>query len=174
MTHVLVIGGSGMLAEAVEWLISEGNHVSVVGRTEQKMEKLLKYESVTPVYVDYHDNALLEEAVQSAAKQDEIDMVIAWIHSSAEGALHKVMAVVAEHTKKVQIFHVLGSSAHPEAVKNKMMVPQNCEYYQIQLGSVMEKGQHRWLTHEEISNGIIEAVKSQEKMFIVGKNDGLG
>ncbi|MEK8198286.1 hypothetical protein [Lysinibacillus sp. FSL M8-0134] len=41
MTHALVIGGTGMLANTSLWLVNNGYHVSVIGRNANRMERLL-------------------------------------------------------------------------------------------------------------------------------------
>ncbi|MFJ7889091.1 hypothetical protein ACIQYL_13470 [Lysinibacillus xylanilyticus] len=41
MKHWLVIGGTGMLKDVSVWLINEGNHVTVIGRQQKKMQNLI-------------------------------------------------------------------------------------------------------------------------------------
>ncbi|MDE0581701.1 hypothetical protein ON064_01390 [Planococcus sp. A6] len=55
MQHALVIGGTGMLAKATLWLSRNGYKVSVIGRSEQKMQQLLDQNpnQLTPVIIDY-------------------------------------------------------------------------------------------------------------------------
>ena len=40
MAHALVIGGTGMLADTSCWLVNDGYHVSVIGRSVHRMEDL--------------------------------------------------------------------------------------------------------------------------------------
>ena len=41
MKHALVIGGTGMLSKVPLWLAANGYHVSVIGRNQEKMHRLL-------------------------------------------------------------------------------------------------------------------------------------
>ncbi|GIP63126.1 hypothetical protein J32TS6_16810 [Virgibacillus pantothenticus] len=43
-------------------------------------------------------------------------------------------------------------------------MPDSCLYYQIRLGFVIKGGQSRWLTNEEISDGVIKAIKNKNKI----------
>ena len=47
------------------------------------------------------------------------------------------------------------------------MYPQ-LHYRRVILGFVVEGGKSRWLTHEEISGGVIEAVQKDAERYIVG------
>ncbi|MFJ7917225.1 MULTISPECIES: hypothetical protein [unclassified Lysinibacillus] len=57
MKHWLVIGGTGMLKDVSLWLIQQGNHVTVIGRQQKKMQSLINeanYSSkLSPLIVDY-------------------------------------------------------------------------------------------------------------------------
>ncbi|WP_211316774.1 hypothetical protein [Oceanobacillus arenosus] len=52
--------------------------------------------------------------------------------------------------------------------RQKFHVPGNCQYHQVQLGFIIEKDHSRWLTNEEISNGVIEAINQKEDVHTVG------
>lgn len=169
MKHALVVGGSGMLSGTVGWLVKEGYHVSVVGRTKRKMKNVLKYKNVSPLYLEYNDSKALKSAIKGTIVENgPIELVIAWIHSHAKQALHDAISIVTEYQKKVDLYHVVGSTTNLEKVKNEITAPRNSVYYQVQLGAIKEDSSSRWLTSEEISEGVIEAVKNQRKTYIVG------
>ncbi|WP_400242173.1 hypothetical protein AB3U99_14995 [Niallia sp. JL1B1071] len=67
-----------------------------------------------------------------------------------------------------RLFHITGSSSYLSKIKKELTIPQNCSYHQIQLGFILEKNYSRWLTHKEISAGVIEAIKHNCKRKIVG------
>ena len=56
-----------------------------------------------------------------------------------------------------ELYHVLGSSSNLDEMLRKVPVPPECAYHQVQLGFVVEGSRSRWLTHDEISNGVIDA-----------------
>lgn len=72
MKHCLVIGGTGMLKDVSLLLIQQGNHVTVIGRQQNKMQSLINeadYSSkLSPLLVDYTNyisfrTALIESQV---------------------------------------------------------------------------------------------------------------
>lgn len=174
MKHALVIGGTGMLADVSLWLVEKGYHVSVIARNSDRMQKLMKRaqakECFTPLVLDYTNENMLKEKLKDTIKQNgNIDLVVAWIHSYAKDALSLITNVVSEGKNYWELFHVLGSSSNLEEIKRKAPIPSQCVYYQVQLGFIIEGEHSRWLTHQEISEGVIEAIKKKKKVHIVGQ-----
>jgi hypothetical protein len=162
--HALVIGGTGMLAEATRYLAERFDHVSLVARRPERLGRL---ERIHPLALDYEETDLLVAAIRQAiAKHGSIDLVVAWIHSTAPAALP---AVLRELKEPFRLIHVRGSGAadpsHPPAQPE---VPAHCRYQQVILGFVIEGNRSRWLTHAEISQGVIAAIESDDARRIVG------
>lgn len=127
---------------------------------------------MTPLLVDYTKGNLLKEKIKDTIKQNgSIDLVVAWIHSYAKEALSIIANEVSNTVDKWELFHILGSGSNLKDVKRKVATPENCSYYQIQLGFIIENDHSRWLTHQEISNGVIEAIQKKKKIHIVGQLD---
>lgn len=173
MKHALVIGGTGMLSNVSLWLLEKGYHVSIIARNPKRMEKLIEKTKftkfVTPILVDYTDNKKLQEKVIDTIHQNgHIDVVVAWIHSSGEGALPMIAEEVSKRESEWNLYHVLGSSSNIEAIKRNASMPRNCLYRQVQLGFVIEEAYSRWLTNEEISNGVIDAIQTEAQTITVG------
>lgn len=172
MKHVLVIGGSGMLSGVVKWLSEACYSVSVVGRTKKKMRNVLVHKNVKPIYVDYQNSINLNEAVKNhISVYGAFDVVVAWIHSSGKYVLHEVMRTITIHKNNIPLYHIIGSSSNLERVKNEASAPVNCIYHQIQLGYISTASKNRWLTHKEISEGVIQAIKHQKRTFTIGTVD---
>lgn len=174
MKHALVVGGTSMLAGASLWLNSQGYHVSIIARNPFKMEKVMKrassQENITPLYVDYTDGEKLRKAIRETIHHNgNIVLVVAWIHSIAEDALSIIMDEISKGTYEWELYHVLGSSSDLDAIKRKVLTPENCSYHQVQLGFVLEGAYSRWLTHQEISEGVIEAINRKKKVHVVGQ-----
>ncbi|MGE8035553.1 hypothetical protein B1B04_13950 [Lysinibacillus sp. KCTC 33748] len=57
MKKWLVIGGTGMLKDVSLWLIQQGNHVTVIGRQQKKMQNLIDENKngskLSAILVDY-------------------------------------------------------------------------------------------------------------------------
>ncbi|NHM33755.1 short-chain dehydrogenase [Neobacillus terrae] len=168
MKKALVIGGTGMLAEVSLWLSSEGFQVHVLARNKQKMDQLIqKVDSgyISPIFTDYKNESELKKEM---TKLDGIELVVAWIHSDAPMALNTILQELSPKTEQFQVFQVVGSRTDLEGLKNSLNLPQNVKYHQIKLGFVIENGGSRWLINKEISSGVIEAIKSNDDVKIVG------
>lgn len=174
MTHVLVIGGTGMLANTSLWFVRKGYHVSVIGRNPNRMESLkskaIDKSLITPVLVDYSDEALLKEKLRNTLEENgPITLVIAWIHSYAKNALEVVLREISNRSDGMwRIFHILGSGKNLGEIKGRISVPDSAQYYQVQLGFIIENGHSRWLTNDEISQGVIDSIQNDKFINTIG------
>jgi nucleoside-diphosphate-sugar epimerase len=170
MKHVLVVGGTGMLANVTLTLLQDGFYVSVIGRFQPRFDRLIADKSnSTFIPVDYHDDQRLRLEVRRAIDQHgNLQMIVAWIHSSAPNALTVILEEAAKTSEEFRLFHVLGSSSNLDAIKETASVPANCLYRQVQLGFMLIAGHARWLTNNEIACGVIEAISEDNLKKIVG------
>lgn len=171
MKHVLVIGGTGMLAKTSIWLNDNDYKVSVVGRDQHKLKKLAEdNENIICISVDYNNEKQFRSEIHnSIAAHGPYETVVAWIHNDDE----KIIDIVSHEINRVSnnewsLFHVLGSSSNLQEIMNELGNIKNCRYHQVQLGFVIENNISRWLTHDEISEGVIHAIKSNQKTCVVG------
>ncbi|AQQ52585.1 short-chain dehydrogenase [Planococcus lenghuensis] len=169
MNHALVIGGTGMLADVTRWLAEQGYHVSVVARNPDKMQPLRTAGDVHPVFADYTNTAeLIAGIIEQIRQHGPIALVVAWVHSNAPHALPAVIRLIDETEEKWSLFQVLGSSWDQENIRKAVDVPATCRYHGIQLGFIVEEGQSRWLTNHEISAGVIEAIRTNAPISVIG------
>ncbi|MBB5180964.1 NAD(P)-dependent dehydrogenase (short-subunit alcohol dehydrogenase family) [Planomicrobium koreense] len=170
MKHALVIGGTGMLAQASVWLSENGYHVSVIGRNPGKIQQLLEQNptQLTPVLVNYTNTEELAEKIRcNQQKNGPIELVVAWVHSTGPQVIPCVLEMLPA-IQPVEFFHVNGSSSNLKDIKARTALTKHVFYHQIQLGFKIENGISRWLTHEEISQGAIEAVLSGKSESVIG------
>ncbi len=170
MKHALVIGGTGMLARASVWLAENGYHVSVVGRDSQKMQRMIDLNpaQLTPVLIDYTNTEAFAAQLKDIQQQrGPVCLVLAWIHSDGEDVIPCLMDSLPTDSDW-KLFHVNGSSSNLKRIKARTIVPSHVHYHQIQLGFQLENGVSRWLTHKEISDGVIKAVQEEKIRHIVG------
>ncbi|WP_194840835.1 Rossmann-fold NAD(P)-binding domain-containing protein [Filobacillus milosensis] len=167
MKRALVIGGSGMLANVSVWLSDHDYEVYVVGRTKWKMSQLLERPNkITPIYVDYQDEKLFRQKINQTF---DWDLVVAWIHNVPGEPMCVLVNELSKQDEPFNLYHVLGSSTNLHAIREKLSTPKNCTYHQVQLGFKIEDNHSRWLTHKEISNGVIEAIQSGQNIHIIGQ-----
>lgn len=174
MKHALVVGGTGMLSDVSLWLVNNNYYVSVIARNSSRMNKLISKASlkdkITPLLVDYTNKEELQKQVRNAIqKNGGIDIIVAWIHSVGENALTIIANEVSKSQDGWELFHILGSSSDLDSIKQKASVPENCLYYQVQLGFVNVGTYSRWLTNQEISEGVIKAIIEKKKVMTIGQ-----
>ncbi len=170
---VLVIGGAGMLRKACLEYAQQRNRVFVIARRKSKKLALLKRESMSfsacifAMESDYNDYSAFLETLVSIPPS--LHLVISWIHSSsALSHLQIIQTLRPQH-----YFRLLGSS-DLEHLKRSLRESFCCpltQTYQIVLGHIKEKTEQRWLTHDEISYGVINAVKKRSSLSIIGSID---
>lgn len=171
MKHALVVGGSGMLAKASLWLADQQYLVSVIGRNVQKLNRLTQVsKNVNPISVDYNNKNQLASELQNCVKTyGAYEIVVAWIHHHEKQIIDIIRSEnrIDSHAEW-RLFHVLGSGSNPDEMKREIGDIGNCVYHQVQLGYVMENNRSRWLTHDEISDGVINAIRTNAKQYFVG------
>ena len=153
--HAVVVGGTGMLAAATRALAARGHQVTSIARHSAELGA-----GVTSVELDYRNSSTLVEAfVSAAASHGPIELALCWIHTDAPEAPRIVAGALAPGARFVQVF---GTRVWPlEAV------PLHVAYRQVLLGSIGG----RWLTHQEISTGVLEAVDADRPGSVVGQRE---
>lgn len=156
-----------------------GHAVSVIARRRKRLQSLVEAAAgfpgeIVPLQVDYGDSAELEGALERSAEAlGPIQLVVCWVHSVANDPLSVVAKTMAAASYSARLFHVRGSAvANPAEggprVPRSVLAFPALGYRQVVLGFVIENGRSRWLTHQEISGGVIEAVTSDREYSIVG------
>ena len=167
--HTLVVGGTGMLSGATAALSEISLCTSVIARSAHSLDRLgqsLRGASAryNPIAVDYHRTDLLEKIILGAiADYGPIDLVVSWIHSDAPQAPLVIARLTAARAEKVQYFHIYGSSGgdpsrKPSVLEKEMLAMPNLAFHRVVLGFVIEGRGSRWLTNQEISQGVIDAI----------------
>lgn len=177
MSHVMVIGGTGMLADTCIGLALQGYSVSIIGRDALRHSMLMKKAGTAgarlhPVIADYTNELLLRKGIEEAVdKLEQPAAIIAWIHSHAVYA----HAIAAEYIGNAEChyFHIRGRTdfralAIKNPVQQQLESIRNVRYHQVILGFKKEGRSSRWLTDEEISRGVLDAFNAAEQTFIVG------
>lgn len=167
--HALVIGGTGMLTDVSLWLADSGYQVSVIGRTKEKHLDLFKKASnpqnINHLVVDYTNYALLEKQVRKAIEHlGPVSLVVSW--TPIRKSLKTVNEIVSKQKDQWTLYQIQGSRRYFE--KESLLVPVNCEHRSIYLGFIIEDNHSRWLTNQEISEGIIMNMKEDRIESIVG------
>ena len=178
MAHILITGGTGMLSGAVTKFLSEYKSVSVIARHESGFQYILSEtnfpERLNPILLDYSCTDIVSEKIISSIQNfGYIEKAVSWIHSHAERAHEVICNLLSSQNISSDYFQILGSAySNPErsiSDSEKIFTPyENISYKKILLGFKIENGISRWLTEEEISDGVYKAVNSGEYEFKIG------
>jgi hypothetical protein len=170
--HALIIGGTGMLKKTTEYLSENYDTVSVICRNKNRIDARLK--NINPLILDYTNYEALSGNISEAMEKfGAIELVVSWIHSTAPLAPKLFAEKINSSRKPFRFFDILGSayadpSKNNEDRKNIFKEYDNLIYRKIILGFVIENGSSRWLTNDEISSGVIDAVKNDLPEKIIG------
>ena len=164
--HALIVGGSGMLAGLCRSLCGCSEQVSVLARNERRLRAIAA--EIEPIACDYNNGRALAETL---SQLEPPDLLIAWIHGRAPQARRAFAECVAADGRFVQ---VLGSAhadpSHPERLKEMEQAAAGLpiDYSAVVLGFAVENGRSRWLTTDEVSNGVFAAVEQSAPYAVIG------
>ena len=145
-----------MLAEVCRDLASRGWRVSVLARHTKDLGT-----GVGVFECDYTEPGSLESGIDRATREFGIPTLwVTWIHSHAREA-EQVVSGLAGRTRRIR---VLGSGH----TKTPAQGTPDAGVEAVQLGFVIEQGKGRWLTHAEISKGVIRAIDVPSAHSVVG------
>ncbi|MDX9858286.1 MAG: hypothetical protein RBT76_10880 [candidate division Zixibacteria bacterium] len=178
MAHCLVVGGTGMLRTVAIVLAEAGHRVSVVARNKERLVGLIRDTQrspgvINPIAVDYSDRAAFEAKLREAtAVLGPIAMAVVWIRSDAADSLAVVARLLGEQSDPCQVYRILGSQAADPSVTTDAHSPfdniAGVSYRTVILGFKREHERSRWLTDDEISAGVLDAIANDRLAAVVG------
>ena len=165
-SHILVVGGTGMLSGLCEALIGDGGRLSLVSRRASRVAGPDGFDCD-----DYDPHAFTAALDAAVARSGPIELAVAWFHDAGIAAPR----LLAERVRG-RLFLVLGSAtadpAHPDRLEQARRLAEglpDCAVRLVVLGFQMEPGGARWLTDAEISEGALQAVRSDRSLSVVGR-----
>jgi hypothetical protein len=165
--HALVIGGTGMLANVCIALARKGYIVSIIGRTRSKFQRIISespMDSIFSIIVDYNSSEVIDEVEKVIEEKGAFDLIVSWTPN------YNKIEQICEMNRGIgnfRLFHVKGSRRYFN--DDKIRTPDNCNYREVFLGFIIENERSRWLTHDEISNGVINQIESDQVTGIIGQ-----
>lgn len=166
-----------MLFEVSRRLAYEYDTVSVIGRNPRRFEALRRETihlkgNLDPLILDYTDDEkLTSEIEQSIKRYGDISLVVSWIHSNAPNAGLIIAGNLNSQNKDFRFFDILGSaSADPskDVTAPEYSRLSHIKYRDIILGFKIENNVSRWLTDEEISEGVLKAIDEDLEHSVIG------
>lgn len=176
--HTLVVGGTGMLAAASKTLALRSHRLTSVARTLRSLATLDA--ALADAGCVHHACPLdwteperfLCGIERHVAATEPPDLVVAWIHDD-ELAIRLAERLATARRPPVFV-HVVGSSSGDptvvaDAVRGRLSKGPYAAHYRQAILGVRRTGRTvRWLTHEEISSGVVEAIDRAAPTFLIG------
>jgi len=176
----LVIGATGMLAEATISLSARCDLLTFTAQSSQsisRMSKVLEHTNARCIGLTLDWNEETKFLARLAAHCDEYgypSLIVAWLHDDRLGA--KIATFFAMHGERTKFYQIRGSAAAKPGTGTAVIADQhlsykNQDYHEIILGFELEPSGSRWLSNSEISAGVISAIDSGDSVSVVGVVD---
>jgi hypothetical protein len=176
--HALVVGGTGMLRLASLELMKRSEMVTSVARTRSSLWAL---DALCPpggarhrlVIADWSRPKAFIGAVRSHVLQfGHPELAVVWTHEP--GLAIELMSTISGPSGRCLFLHLIGNRvgnplAEAFAWRERHPEPPGPHYRQVVLGYERGRAGWRWLTHDEICEGVLEAIEAQVPRFIVGR-----
>jgi hypothetical protein len=179
LDHVLSVGGTGMLAGATSEIAARARTITVVARRPERWAPPANVSAtVVPIAVDWRDEDAAERAVRrSIEAHGPLGAAIIWTHATGSAALTRLVGLIGETSPSARIIQVVGSAAgrpgvDREARRAALLDAADASGLDLRvavLGFAGEDGNSRWLTHAEISSGVIEVLDGHAAIGVVGR-----
>ena len=179
MAHVLIVGGTGILRAVSCFLAEKGNIVTVVARDEEKLHELscmvaAQGVKINPVSVDYNDLEEFDQKLTTAIQTyGPFQLSLTWISSNSRPAFYRLANFLNRTSPVCRLFHVCNSEwvkelNHSNEIETRLALLNRVYYRKILLGNGGEINQNPWLTHDELSSGIIQALSMDARVYVIG------
>ena len=144
--RVFVVGGTGMLAEAVAKIATRCDHLTLAARAPEGLARRL---GAHPLPLDWTDRPTTLRALP----ETRFDLVISWLHRAGLWMVPHLEARLRPGGRSIR---VLGSVALDPAHLAGIDPPTPAGIRRQRL--VLGRMGARWLTHEEICAGLMQAI----------------
>lgn len=144
----LVVGGTGMLAEATRWLAARSGVTIVVARRASRFGA--GDPRFLPLDVDWNSGSFHEAVASALRTAPPLERALLWIHDPGE-ILPGLLPLLGEARVVLVLGSRRGVPTVPEGTQSRIV--------SVRLGSKPTADGRRWLTHEEISAGAIAALR---------------
>lgn len=154
--RALVLGGTGMLAGVASALLDDGWYVVLPSRRRPALPATDgNGRGARWVKADWTMPTALADSARDALG-GPVDLLVAWVHREVRSAV--LRAVVPLLAPEAPVVEVHGSaSANPVGGCPEPILAGH-PTQQVVLGYVRHAGRTRWLTHDEVSAGVLDAV----------------
>ena len=168
----LIIGGTGMLRQCTEAIAAKAATSVLVARSTDKLNEIAAVHSnVRPFSANYTDEDFVSRLLHFLTKYNiKPNLCVLWMHKSGlDNKQRLLVELAAMGSEDVEVYEVCSSAASQPGQKSPTFSATSINHHVIILGFKIENGTSRWLTDEEISGGVLEAIDKQTNIAIVGQ-----
>ena len=167
MTYVIIIGGTGMLSRASREVTSQVDDVLLIARNPNKLAIEI---NARPLQLDWKVKSATEASIGILKSEPKADILISWIHDDGLWCLQQFEDLLVKGGRSIRV-HGSAAGDPLEGVKIDPPPPRNdIQRQNIVLGWKEENSRRRWLTDNEISEGVLTAFKNPKlTSMIVGQ-----
>lgn len=154
MRGAVMIGGTGMLAEAARAIARRAERLTLIARSPQDLAREIGVEALP---MDWTRRESVREALAALRERDTPDLLVSWIHGSGLWCLPEFEALLASGARSLRV-HGSAAGDPRHGIKTDPAPPAHVLRQDVVLGWVDEPRGRRWLTDREISQGVLKAV----------------
>ena len=169
--RVFVMGGTGKLEGATTWLAAQADALTLAARRPALLADKL---GAAPLEIDWQEEEIAKNVL--ASEFGKFDLAVIWLHDSAIALSRSCEDVVRTGGRVIRVHGSL--SVDPEvrrsrAPNSRRDVEQQAVILGFHRDARAEDGK-RWLSHAEISAGVIAAAREPalEAIIIGGAGGG--
>jgi NAD(P)-dependent dehydrogenase (short-subunit alcohol dehydrogenase family) len=165
LRHAVVIGGTGMLAGVVRDLARRAGTLTLLARSPQRLAAESKARALP---MDWADRTSVSNALAHLRGQPAPGLMVSWIHPEGLWCLRLFEELLAPGARSLRV-HGSAAGDPGYGIRTDPAPPAHVSREDVVLGWVNEPGGRRWLTHEEICTGVLQALDDpQRRPRIVG------
>jgi hypothetical protein len=157
---VLIVGGSGMLARASRYIAADSGKLTLGSRNPGALAGEL---GAVPLVLDWTDPAMARAALKTIAP---VDLLVSWLHDGGIWLAELAEAKLKPQGRSIRIHGALSRKPAVKAARDPNPRP-DVQRQIVILGWVNEGETRRWLTNDEISDAVIEAVQHPARKDVV-------
>jgi hypothetical protein len=163
---VMIVGGTGMLAQATEHVAPLSNRLTLGTRQPGELAKKLK---AIPLHLNWKER---DKTLSSLSAHPKVDLLISWLHDDGVWLAEYLEEKLVSGGRSIRVHGAL--SRDPKVMARRNPNPRSDVRRQtVILGWVFDIDGQRWLTNDEISQAVVEAVERPElKMIVAGTVEG--
>jgi hypothetical protein len=174
----LVIGGTGMLRKASVAIARKFSAFTAVAGTRASLHALAQDIGDLNAHQQYYldldwddQDKFLAALSRHLSKCDPPSLVVAWVHNPSLGP--RIANALTTPRYTCEFFQILGSAgrgptSQAAALKNQVNRRADLTYHQVILGFRRDGGHSRWLTNDEISEGVLDAISAKLPTYVIG------